>query len=80
MMTGQLIATPELWRLSLLTGHLLAQGRFIFGHRSEDESISWIFTAVQLVIFSLLVFAVCSETLSDGIRFVAKPAVDITFV
>ena len=29
---------------------------------------------------SLLAFAVCRETLRDGISFVAKPAVDITFV
>lgn len=37
-------------------------------------------TDVQLIISSLLAFAGCGETFSYGIRFVAKPAVHITFM
>lgn len=43
---------PELWCLSLLTGRLPVYGCLIFGHRPEDYSMSWSFTAIQ-------VFPVC---------------------
>jgi hypothetical protein len=46
-MTGHLTSTLELWRLSLLTGHLLAEGSFRFGHRPEDYSKSSGFTAIE---------------------------------
>ena len=39
-MTGHLTSILELWRLSLLTGHLPVQGLFRLGHRPEDYSIS----------------------------------------
>jgi len=39
-MTGHLTSILELWRLSLLTGHLPVQGLFRLGHRPEDYSTS----------------------------------------
>lgn len=46
-MTGHLTSTLELWRLSLLTGHLPVQGWSRLGHRPENYSTSWSCTAIQ---------------------------------
>lgn len=77
-------ASPRLWvarALVYFSSHRAPPCSRLFDLRSSPWRL---FNVLEFHcdsgISSLLAFAVCSETLSDGIRFVAKPAVDVTFM